>query len=202
MYKLVFPVCDDGISSFDRSTTSQRILMEQFIFGFQIAGERSGDVCQWKEVTCNCEGEVEWFTSIEDLCNETGTLQLELLPCSMRGLTMRLNALKGTIQLADLPEKMEVVDIYNSSLTGRLELDSLPERMQEVLLRHNEFTGEISLEHLPKGLNVLSLSGNQLRGTVCLTSLPVRLHSLDLSENTFLWWLTGPYTTAGSHTKH
>ena len=68
VYSVVFFACvDDGIEKFDRLMLSQQDLMELFIFGLnepeKICGSRDdpADVCEWKGVKCNADGEVEDF---------------------------------------------------------------------------------------------------------------------------------------------
>ena len=169
VYAVVYFACaDDGIGRFDRSMLSQQGLMELFIFGLnepeKICGNRDdpADVCEWKRVICNGDGEVEEFQWSDKEEPGTGTLGLGFLPCSMKTLRMFSNALSGTVQLADLPGKIEVVYLYHNQLTGSLDLDSLPATVQRLGLRGNKFTGDISLEKLPKGLEHLALSYNQL----------------------------------------
>ncbi|KNH06774.1 leucine-rich repeat protein [Perkinsela sp. CCAP 1560/4] len=191
MFAAFFIACDDGIGRVDRLTLPQQTLMELFVFGLnepeKICGSREDpdDVCEWKGVRCNADGEVEhfWWTNKDD--DGTGTLGFEFLPCSMKALRMYLNALSGTIQLAELFGKLEVVYLYHNQLTGSLDLDRLPAAVRELDLSSNEFTGDISLEKLPKGLEVLALLDNQLSGTICLTSLPPALGSLYLGRNNF-----------------
>ena len=169
MYAVVYFACaDDGIGKFDRSMLSQQELMELFIFGLnepdKICGSRDNpdDVCYWKAVICNADGEVEhfWWANRDE--DGTATVGFELLPCSMKTLRMWNNALSATIQLGNLPCKIEAVYLNDNQLTGSLDLDSLPATVQRLGLRGNKFTGEISLENLPKGLEYLSLDENQL----------------------------------------
>ncbi|KNH04549.1 hypothetical protein XU18_4233 [Perkinsela sp. CCAP 1560/4] len=68
MYASVYFACaDNGIGRVDRSMVSQQDLMELFIFGLnepeKICGNRDDpdDVCEWKGVICNADGEVEEF---------------------------------------------------------------------------------------------------------------------------------------------
>ena len=160
---------------------SQQDLMELFIFGLnkpeKICGnwDDPADVCEWKGVKCNGDGEVEEFHWIYKTKNGTGTLGFEFLPCSMKTLRIFMNALSGTIQLADLSGKIEVVYLYDNQMTGSLNLDRLPATVRTLNLSENKYTGEISLEHLPKCLEYLSLFENHLSGTICLTSLPPAL---------------------------
>ena len=126
MYVVVFFACaDDGIGRFGRSMLSQQELMELFIFGLndpeKICGSREDpdDVCEWKGVKCNGDGEVEKFLWSNKKHDGMGTLGFEFLPCSMKTARLFINALSGTIQLADLPGKMEVVDI-SSQQSDRL----------------------------------------------------------------------------------
>ena len=192
VYVGVFFACaDDGIGRFDRSMLSQQSLMELFLFGLakpeKICRHRDdpADVCEWKKVKCNGDGEVEEFRWVFKQENGTGTVGFEFLPCSIKTLNMILNVLSGTIQLADLPGKMEVVDVSFNNLIGCLDLDRLPAAVRSVDLSGNKFTGDISLENLPKGLEILSLTDNQLSGTICLTSLPTAFRSLHLHKNNF-----------------
>ena len=192
VYVGVFFACaDDGIGRFDRSMLSQQSLMELFIFGLnkpeKICGsqEDPDDVCEWKKVKCNGDGEVEEFRWVFKQENGTGTVGFEFLPWSIKIVRMWNNALSGTIQLADLPGKIEVVDVSFNNLIGCLDLDRLPAAVRSVDLSENKFTGDISLENLPKGLEILSLLNNQLSGTICLTSLPTAFQSLYLHNNNF-----------------
>ena len=192
VYCAVFFACvDDGIGKFDRSMLSQQELMELFIFGLnepeKICGNRDDpvDVCEWKGITCNDDGEVEEFHWINKTENGTGTLGFEFLPWSMKTVRMFINALSGTIQLADLPGMMEELLLDGNQLTGSLELDRLPADVQGLALNSNKFTGEVSLENLPKCLEYLSLAENQLSGTICLTALPPALECMFLEKNNF-----------------
>ena len=101
---------------------SQQELMELFIFGLakpeKICCSRDdpADVCAWKGVKCNANGEVEVFKWNNK--QQAGTLGCKFLPCSMKSLHMRLNAISGTIELADLPGKMDGVYLFNNKLTA------------------------------------------------------------------------------------
>ncbi|KNH07232.1 hypothetical protein XU18_2095 [Perkinsela sp. CCAP 1560/4] len=191
MFAALFVACDDGTGRVDRSTLSQQALMELFIFGLnepeKICGTRDGpdDVCKWRGVKCNADGEVERFLWSNKKKYGNGTLGFEFLPRSIQAVHMSGNSLSGTIQLADLPGRMEVVSLTNNKLTGSLDLDTLPATFRGLQLCVNQFTGEISLENLPKCLEFLSLAVNQLSGTICLTSLPPVLETLDLGQNRF-----------------
>ena len=111
---------------------SQQDLMELFIFGLNypesICGTRDGpdDVCEWKRVKCNGDGEVERFRWIRG--DQRGTLGFDFLPCSMTTVEMYTNALRGTIQLADLPAKMQVLSLYLNQLI--LPLTGFPLRVE------------------------------------------------------------------------
>ncbi|KNH08589.1 receptor protein kinase [Perkinsela sp. CCAP 1560/4] len=167
VYAAVFFACaDDGIGKFDRSMLCQQDLMELFIFGLneleKICGslDDPDDVCEWKGVKCNGDGEVEVFEWNNE--QQAGTLGFEFLPCSIKIVEMYFNVLSGTIQLADLPGKMEELLLDGNQLTGSLDLDGLPATVRELSLSSNEFTREISLEKLPKCLEHLDLAENQL----------------------------------------
>ncbi|KNH04558.1 hypothetical protein XU18_4242 [Perkinsela sp. CCAP 1560/4] len=150
-----FACVDDEIGRFDRSMLSQQDLMELFIFGLnepeKICRNRDdpADVCEWKGVECNADGEVEgfqWFFKYDD---GRGTLGFELLPWNMKTVKMYINALSGTIQLVDLPIKIEKLTLSYNNLTGSLDLDRLPATIRGLELSINKFTGEISLEPPP-----------------------------------------------------
>ena len=182
VYSAVFFACaDDGIGKFDRSMLSQQELMELFIFGLNKPGKVCGnrdelaDVCEWKGITCNHDGEVEEFHWV--FKQDTGTLGFEFLPCSMKTLRMFMNALSGTIQLNYLPGMMEAVFLNDNQLNGSLDLDRLPAAVRSLFLNSNEFTGKVSLENLPKCLKQLKLSQNQL--------------SANPTKDTSPWWV-GP----------
>ena len=170
MFVALFIACDDGIGRVDRSTLPQQTLMELFIFGLKepekICGSREDpdDVCEWKGVRCNADGEVEVFEWNDKDEDGTGTVAFEFLPYTIKTVWMFMNALSGTIQLADLPGKMEGVYLSVNQLTGSLDLDTLPAAVRALGLSNNKFTGEVSLENLPKCLEYLSLSENQLSG--------------------------------------
>ena len=90
-YVAVYFTCaDDGIGRFDRSMLSQQSLMELFLFGLakpeKICRHRddAADVCEWKGVKCNADGEVERFLWISKKEDGTGTLGFEFLPWSMK----------------------------------------------------------------------------------------------------------------------
>ena len=190
MFHIVCIACaDDGIGRFDKSMLSQQTLMELFIFGLDAAEDICGsrddprEVCTWKGIKCNADGEVEAFLRTTHIAS--GTIDFKFLPCSMTGLIMVENNLSGTIELADLPENMRQLQLCPSSLSGSLRLDDLPVPMGGVFLGQNAFSGEISLKRLPKGLRVLNLSMNKLQGTICLTSLPPVLETMYLNENMF-----------------
>ena len=133
---------------------SQQELMELFIFGLnkpeKICGSRDdpNDVCEWEGITCNDDGEVKRFLWVSKQQNGTGTLGFEFLPCSMKAVSMFLNALSGTIQLADLPEKMEELSLSFNQLTGSLDLDGLPATVRELDLSRNKFTANPTKGHL------------------------------------------------------
>ena len=176
MFPTVFVACaDDGIGRFD---TSQQSLMELFIFGLHkaedICGSRDdpAEVCTWKGVECNADGEVASFGWVSNFFHGAGTIGVQFLPCSLKHLCMCMNSLTGTIELGDLPEHIIDLLLYSNSLSGTLNLDGLPADMQNLLLSENTFTGEISLKSLPKCLQQLRLGMNKLKGTICLTSLP------------------------------
>ncbi|KNH05853.1 hypothetical protein XU18_3193 [Perkinsela sp. CCAP 1560/4] len=68
MFKIAFVACaDDAIGRFGTSMLSQQSLMELFIFGLDkvddICGSRENptDVCSWKGIKCNKDGDVEAF---------------------------------------------------------------------------------------------------------------------------------------------
>ena len=192
MYMVVYFACaDDGIGRFDRSMLSHQDLMELFIFGLakpeKICRNREdpADVCEWKGVKCNGDGEVEEFKWGCKHQHGIGTVDFEFLPCSMKSLQMWNNVLSGTIQLADLPGKIEVVYLLDNQIKGSLDLDRLPAAVRTLGLSSNKFTGEVSLENLPIAVQTLNLGVNQLSGAICLTSLPPALQSLCLRNNNF-----------------
>ena len=92
-----FACADDGIGRFNRSTLSQQNLMELFIFGLnapeKICGSRDDpdDVCEWKGVECNADGEVEEFDWVRKQQNGTGTLGFAFFPWSMKTVRMFTN---------------------------------------------------------------------------------------------------------------
>ncbi|KNH09302.1 hypothetical protein XU18_0580 [Perkinsela sp. CCAP 1560/4] len=102
MYAAVYFACaDDGIGKCDRSMLSQQDLMERFIFGLaepeKICGNRDDpdDVCEWKRVKCNGDGEVEEFYWNFKQADGTGTVGFEFLPPSLSTLMMWSNVLSG-----------------------------------------------------------------------------------------------------------
>ncbi|KNH07883.1 hypothetical protein XU18_1515 [Perkinsela sp. CCAP 1560/4] len=163
---VLFTASDDGVSKFDPSTLPLQTLMELFIFGFdepeKLCGSRENpdELCQWQNVTCNADEEVNKFVCT---CQGLrGTLGFKFLPSTMGTLGMPINALTGTIKFADLRGNMEFISLHTNQLTGSLDLDCLPATMRGLSLHKNKFTGQVSLEHLPEGLQSLSVSTNQL----------------------------------------
>ena len=147
MFQIMFVACaDDAIGRFDRSMLSQQSLMELFVFGLdnvdRICGSRDDprEVCTWKGVTCNDDGEVEAFDWSMTWRDGTGTLEFNFLPRSMKDLRMHANALSGTIELAGLPENMKGLNLSHNALSGTLDLDDLPSSMEHLRLSDNKFT--------------------------------------------------------------
>ena len=107
MFQTVFLTCaDDGIGKVDRSTLSQQALMELFIFGFDnvddICGSRENpkEVCTWKAVKFNADGEVvsfEWPFKME---HGTGTVGFKCLPTSIKHLEMSPNENQSNLQIS------------------------------------------------------------------------------------------------------
>ena len=79
--------------------------------------ENPTEVCTWKGIKCNDNGEVEVFAGLINRRDGTGTLDFKFLPSSMQQLTMVYYSLSGTIELADLPENMKRLKLLQNMLS-------------------------------------------------------------------------------------
>ncbi|KNH04271.1 hypothetical protein XU18_4481 [Perkinsela sp. CCAP 1560/4] len=101
---------DNGIIGFDWLASSQQSLMELF-FRFELERPMKyvkleiipTDISEWKGVVLNANREIADFQWNFKRGLGADTLDVQFLPCCMKGLMMACNFVSGTIQLAGLP---------------------------------------------------------------------------------------------------
>mmetsp|Transcript_26401 Transcript_26401/g.41088 ORF Transcript_26401/g.41088 Transcript_26401/m.41088 type:complete len:268 (-) Transcript_26401:47-850(-) len=115
----------------------------------------------------------------------SGSIDLTVLPGSLRVLQLNNNEFSGGIALDQLPEALQTLDVYTNSLTGTLNLKELTGCLETLNLSRNLFTGTVCLTKFPRSLRWLALSQNKLCGPVDLTQLPDGMTNLYLFKNNF-----------------
>ncbi|KNH04475.1 leucine-rich repeat protein [Perkinsela sp. CCAP 1560/4] len=212
MCSLVFlQSADSSLGRLDYASLSQEALMEMLIEGIENKEKICGDASEMREVNewngvelemekfhtihwdnYGLEGSLHWewtpsTLTVFSVCKNklVSTIDLSILPASVRHLSLNYNRFNGSICLKDLPKEIDSVNLSLNQLIGSLDLRDLPASLKNLLAFSNKFTGGIDLTRLPAELTKLDLSYNALSGTVELGDLPKGLKYMRIDNNNF-----------------
>mmetsp|Transcript_24763 Transcript_24763/g.38587 ORF Transcript_24763/g.38587 Transcript_24763/m.38587 type:complete len:224 (-) Transcript_24763:92-763(-) len=183
---------DSFTGKVDKSTLSQKTLMELFIQGIdnkeRVCGSAADpkDISEWSNVVFNDNLEIiEINWSLDDL---NGSIATEWLPATLQKLMITSDFLaehwlRGTVDLTVLPDALTYLNLSENNLNGTISLTSLPPRMEFLDISQNGLNGPLDLTKLPSTLEVLNLAWNSFSGVTDFSRLPESLKELSLLKN-------------------
>ena len=180
---------DSCLGRVDHSSLSDQTLMEMLFKDLpdkatQKFKDQDGfylDVCQWRNITCDDEGNVVRIRK----CDAVGSVAFAHIPPKVKIFHMSLAGIVGTIEACDLPQRTEEFDVGDNKLEGTFDFANSPVGIRELSIYKNNFSGGADLENLPKPMTHLWIHDNKFSGSLCLTNLPPKFQTLDASRNAF-----------------
>ena len=187
---LLLLTLDPHLGRVDISTLSEQTLMEMVVENlsddtkkaFQDENEMFLDVCKWRIVECDEDGQV---VRCQTSCSLGGTIQLSFLPRQIFDLALEMTDLSGTLDTSALPASFMTFSVEDNSLHGTIDFTALPRNVESFNVATNAFTSSAVLDSLPGTIENLYVGNNKFSGTLCLTRLPQGLQRLGVSNNSF-----------------
>ena len=178
---------DPALGRLDYASLSDQARMELMVERmperekFQDENGAYKDVCDWRGVECDTEGNVQKIQIII-LDRSEGSIDLSYVPPHVTDLEVSCGAAAiqthASVDAHMLPVNLERLNIGLGQLIGTVDMTKLPATLYSFTISENQCTGSFVLTSLPPGIEHIHARLNLFSGSLNFSSLPHNLVSL------------------------